>query len=45
MRLVVIGHGMVGHRFVEAVRARDPEGRVEITVLAEEPRAAPRRGR
>jgi nitrite reductase (NADH) large subunit len=40
MRLVVIGHGMVGHRFVEAVRARDTEGRVEITVLAEEPRAA-----
>jgi nitrite reductase (NADH) large subunit len=40
MRLVVVGHGMVGHRFVEAVRARDPEGRVEITVLAEERRAA-----
>jgi nitrite reductase (NADH) large subunit len=40
MRLVVVGHGMVGHRFVEAVRARDPEGRVEITVLAEESRAA-----
>jgi nitrite reductase (NADH) large subunit len=40
MRLVVVGNGMVGHRFVEAVRARDTEGRVEVTVLAEEARPA-----
>jgi nitrite reductase (NADH) large subunit len=37
---VVVGHGMVGHRFVEAVRARDTEGRWRITVLAEESDAA-----
>src|SRR5215212_3736458 len=38
--VVVVGHGMVGHRFVEAVRARDTEGRWRITVLAEENDAA-----
>src|SRR3954465_2177828 len=38
--VVVVGHGMVGHRFVEAVRARDTEGRWRITVLAEETDAA-----
>src|SRR3954454_4582897 len=38
--VVVVGHGMVGHRFVEAVRARDMEGRWRITVLAEESNAA-----
>src|SRR3954466_9182922 len=38
--VVVVGHGMVGHRFVEAVRARDTEGRWRITVLAEESDAA-----
>jgi nitrite reductase (NADH) large subunit len=38
--LVVVGHGMVGHRLVEAVRARDTEGRWRIVVLAEEPRPA-----
>jgi nitrite reductase (NADH) large subunit len=38
MRLVVVGHGMVGHRVVETVRARDED--CEITVLAEERRAA-----
>ena len=37
---MVVGHGMVGHRFVEAVRARDTEGRWRITVLAEESDAA-----
>jgi nitrite reductase (NADH) large subunit len=37
-RLVVIGNGMVGQRFVEAVRGRDPRWR--ITVLSEEPRRA-----
>ncbi|MGE5696371.1 MAG: nitrite reductase large subunit NirB [Candidatus Sericytochromatia bacterium] len=38
--LVVVGHGMVGHRFVEAVRDRDVDGRWQITVLCEEPAAA-----
>ncbi|HEX7427372.1 MAG TPA: FAD-dependent oxidoreductase, partial [Mycobacterium sp.] len=37
---VVVGHGMVGHRFVEALRARDTEAAWRITVLAEEPDAA-----
>ncbi|KAB1911008.1 nitrite reductase large subunit NirB [Micromonospora sp. AMSO31t] len=39
-RLVVVGNGMVGQRFVEAVRARDREGRWRVTVLAEERRPA-----
>jgi nitrite reductase (NADH) large subunit len=34
--VVVVGHGMVGHRLVEALRARDTEGAWRITVLAEE---------
>jgi nitrite reductase (NADH) large subunit len=38
--LVVIGNGMVGQRFVEAVRARDTGGQWSITVLAEEARPA-----
>lgn len=38
--LVVVGHGMVGHRFVEALRARDADGQWRITVLAEEADAA-----
>ncbi|MDG4783833.1 nitrite reductase large subunit NirB [Micromonospora sp. WMMD961] len=38
--LVVIGNGMVGQRFVDALRARDPEGRWQVTVLAEERRPA-----
>src|SRR5579875_1089066 len=38
--VVVVGHGMVGHRFVEALRARDTEGLWRITVLAEESDAA-----
>ncbi|MDZ7882902.1 MAG: nitrite reductase large subunit NirB [Mycobacterium sp.] len=38
--VVVVGHGMVGHRFVEALRARDTEGAWRITVLAEEVDAA-----
>jgi nitrite reductase (NADH) large subunit len=40
MRLVVVGNGMVGQRLVEAVRARDAAGRVQVTVLAEENRPA-----
>ncbi|WP_123027408.1 nitrite reductase large subunit NirB [Mycolicibacterium stellerae] len=38
--VVVVGHGMVGHRFVEAMRARDTGDRWRITVLAEESDAA-----
>ncbi|WP_100448326.1 nitrite reductase large subunit NirB [Glycomyces xiaoerkulensis] len=37
-RLVVIGDGMVGRRFLEAVVERDPSW--QVTVLAEEPRPA-----
>ncbi|MFC3961802.1 nitrite reductase large subunit NirB [Nocardia jiangsuensis] len=33
---VVVGHGMVGHRFVEALRARDTEGTWRVIVLSEE---------
>ncbi|WP_421842730.1 nitrite reductase large subunit NirB [Mycobacterium sp.] len=39
-RIVVVGHGMVGHRLVDAVRARDACGSWRITVLAEEADAA-----
>jgi nitrite reductase (NADH) large subunit len=39
-RLVVIGNGMVGQRFVEALRERDQDRRWRVTVLAEEPRPA-----
>ena len=38
--LVVVGNGMVGQRFVEALRARDTDGRWRVTVLAEERRPA-----
>jgi assimilatory nitrate reductase electron transfer subunit len=39
--VVVVGHGMVGVRLLEEVRARDPEGRrVRLTVLGAEPRPA-----
>ncbi|ORA12463.1 nitrite reductase large subunit NirB [Mycobacterium arosiense] len=38
--IIVVGHGMVGHRFVEALRARDTEGLWRITVFAEETNAA-----
>lgn len=34
---VVVGHGMVGHRFVEALRARDDANEWSVTVLCEEP--------
>ncbi|MFC5145185.1 nitrite reductase large subunit NirB [Streptomyces aureoversilis] len=36
--LVLIGHGMVGQRFLEALTERTPEW--QVTVLAEEPRPA-----
>ena len=35
--VVVVGHGMVGHRFVEALRSRDEHDAWKITVLCEEP--------
>lgn len=33
---VVVGHGMVGHRFVEALRSRDDAGDWQVTILCEE---------
>ncbi|WP_330476439.1 nitrite reductase large subunit NirB [Terrabacter sp. C0L_2] len=38
--VVVVGHGMVGHRFVEALRSRDTESTWKVVVLAEEAEAA-----
>jgi nitrite reductase (NADH) large subunit len=38
--VVVIGHGMVGHRFVEALRDRDRDGNWRVVVLCEESAAA-----
>ncbi|WP_063131503.1 nitrite reductase large subunit NirB [Nocardia fusca] len=38
--VVVAGHGMVGHRFVEAIRARDEAGQWQVVVLGEERLAA-----
>ncbi|MFG3660785.1 NAD(P)/FAD-dependent oxidoreductase [Streptomyces sp. NPDC047706] len=38
--LVVIGHGMAGHRLVREVRARDQDDAWRVVVLAEEPVAA-----
>ncbi|WP_156993750.1 nitrite reductase large subunit NirB [Pseudonocardia acaciae] len=39
-RLVVVGHGMVGHRLVEAMRRRDVDGRWRIVVFGAERRPA-----
>lgn len=33
---VVVGHGMVGHRFVEALRSRDEADQWQIVILSEE---------
>jgi nitrite reductase (NADH) large subunit len=38
--LVVAGNGMVGQRFVEALKDRDTERRWRVTVLSEEPHRA-----
>lgn len=38
--VVVVGHGMVGHRFVEALRARDEGGAWRVVVFGEEADAA-----
>jgi len=40
MKLVMVGHGMVGQRFLEQLAARVPADAVEVTVFCEEPRAA-----
>ncbi len=37
--VVVVGGGMVAHRFVEALRSRDTGSAFSVTVLAEEDRA------
>ncbi|MFL6718411.1 MAG: FAD-dependent oxidoreductase, partial [Burkholderiaceae bacterium] len=39
MKIVVIGHGMVGHKFLESLDGSGI-GNAEVTVLCEEPRAA-----
>ncbi|MDT7835908.1 nitrite reductase large subunit NirB [Aquabacterium sp. OR-4] len=39
MKIVVVGHGMVGHKFLEALAESGLQG-AEVTVLCEEPRAA-----
>jgi nitrite reductase (NADH) large subunit len=39
-RVVVVGNGLVGHRFVEELRERDPQRKLSITVIGEEPRFA-----
>jgi len=39
-RIVVIGHGMVGHRFCERLVALDTARRYRLVVFCEEPRAA-----
>ena len=39
MKIVLIGHGMVGHKFLESL-AETGLSHVEVTVLCEEPRAA-----
>ncbi|HWU33486.1 MAG TPA: nitrite reductase large subunit NirB, partial [Marmoricola sp.] len=38
-RVAVIGGGMVGHRFVEALRDRDSAGQWDIHLFCDEPRA------
>lgn len=38
--VVLVGHGMVGHRFVEALRDRDRENTWRIVILGEESAAA-----
>jgi nitrite reductase (NADH) large subunit len=39
MKIVVIGHGMVGHKFLESL-AESGNTALQVTVLCEEPRAA-----
>src|SRR4051812_47069346 len=39
MKIVIIGHGMVGHKFLETLAASNAPG-LQVTVLCEEPRPA-----
>jgi nitrite reductase (NADH) large subunit len=39
MKIVVVGHGMVGHKFLESLAESGIQG-AQVTVLCEEPRAA-----
>ena len=39
MKIVLVGHGMVGHKFLESLSQADLPG-LEVTVLCEEPRPA-----
>jgi nitrite reductase (NADH) large subunit len=39
-RVVLVGHGMVGHRFCERLIELDTDGRYALTVFGEEPRPA-----
>ena len=39
MKIVVIGHGMVGHKFLESL-LHAPGHHLQVTVLCEEPRPA-----
>jgi nitrite reductase (NADH) large subunit len=39
-RVLVVGNGLVGHRFVEELRERDAARTLAITVVGEEPRLA-----
>lgn len=39
-RLVVVGNGMVGHRFIEDMVEKAGDGNYQITVFCEEPRVA-----
>jgi nitrite reductase (NADH) large subunit len=39
MKIIVIGHGMVGHKFLETLAAENAP-QLEVTVLCEEPRPA-----
>ena len=39
-QLIVVGNGMVGHRFVDLMITEGPTDEYQITVLGEEPRPA-----
>ncbi len=40
MKLVVIGNGMVGHRYIEDLVEKMEASAVDVTVFCEEPRVA-----
>lgn len=40
VRIVIIGNGMVGHRFIEEILDKAPAEQFDITVFCEEPRVA-----